>query len=46
MIVVRDRLRDDMLKEAENLNFEAAAALRDQMLHLDKKINLLEKVKK
>jgi excinuclease ABC subunit B len=39
----RDRLRDDMLKSADDLEFEKAAILRDQMLDIEKKIELLEK---
>ena len=38
-----DRLRDDMLKSADELEFEKAAILRDQMLDIEKKIELLEK---
>src|SRR4030043_768733 len=41
----RDRLREEMLKAADNLEFEKAAVLRDQMLDIEKKIELLEKVK-
>ena len=40
------RLREDMLKAAEDLEFEKAAVLRDQMVDIDKKIKLLEKTKK
>ncbi len=43
---LRDRLRADMLKAAENLAFEDAAALRDQMSDVEQKIRVLEKVKK
>ena len=41
-----DRLKEDMLKAAEILNFEQAAILRDQMNDVEKKIQLMEKVKK
>jgi len=43
---LRNRLQEDMGKAAENLEFERAAALRDQMIDVEKKISLLEKVKK
>jgi len=43
---LRDRLKQDMVAAAENLEFERAAALRDQMMDVEKKISLLEKVKK
>ncbi len=43
---LRDRLKEDMGNAAENLEFEKAAALRDQMIDVEKKISLLEKVKK
>jgi excinuclease ABC subunit B len=42
----RDRMRKDMLRAADDLEFEKAALLRDQMLDIEKKIDLLEKVKK
>jgi len=42
----RDSIREDMLAAAENLEFEKAAVLRDQMLEIEKKIELLEKVDK
>jgi excinuclease ABC subunit B len=42
---LHDRLRQDMLEAAENLEFERAATLRDQMLEVEKKIELLSKVK-
>jgi excinuclease ABC subunit B len=41
----RERLRKDMLKAADDLEFEKAAVLRDQMLDIEKKIDLLGKVK-
>jgi excinuclease ABC subunit B len=41
----RDRLREDMLAAADNLEFEKAAILRDQMLDIEKKIEILEKAK-
>jgi excinuclease ABC subunit B len=40
------RLREDMIKAAEELNFEQAATLRDQMTDVEKKIQLMVKVKK
>ena len=43
---LKNRLREDMLKAAEELNFEQAAMLRDQMADVEKKIQLMEKVKK
>jgi len=43
---LRDRLKADMLQAAEDLEFERAAALRDQMMEVEKKINLMSKVKK
>jgi excinuclease ABC subunit B len=42
----RDFIREEMLAAAENLEFEKAAVLRDQMLEIEKKIDLLEKVDK
>jgi excinuclease ABC subunit B len=46
LLELRDRLRQDMLKAADDLEFEKAAVLRDQMLDIEKKIDLLEKVKR
>ena len=43
---LRERLRRDMLQAADNLEFERAATLRDQMLDNEKKLELLKKVKK
>ncbi len=40
----RDTIREEMLTAADNLEFEKAAVLRDQMLEIEKKIELLEKV--
>ncbi|HOT43303.1 MAG TPA: excinuclease ABC subunit UvrB [Spirochaetota bacterium] len=40
----RDSIREEMLAAADNLEFEKAAVLRDQMLEIEKKIELLEKV--
>ena len=40
---LKDQLKEDMLKAAEDLEFEKAAVLRDQMIETDKKMNLLEK---
>ena len=42
----RDRLREDMLRAADDLEFEKAAIMRDQMLDIEKKITLLEKTGK
>ncbi|OHD67476.1 MAG: excinuclease ABC subunit B [Spirochaetes bacterium RBG_16_49_21] len=42
---LRDHLRQDMLKAADDLEFEKAAVLRDQMLDIEKKIDLLGRVK-
>ncbi len=46
MAELRDRLRQDMLKAADDLEFEKAAVLRDQMIDIEKKLELLEKVSK
>ena len=43
---VRDLLRKDMLKAADELEFEKAAVLRDQMIDIENKISLVGKVKK
>lgn len=43
---LRETLRNDMLDAADNLEFEKAALLRDQMLELEKRIELLDKIKK
>jgi len=40
-----EKLREQMLAAAQSLEFEKAAVLRDQMLDVEKKINLLEKSK-
>jgi len=40
-----ESIRNDMLAAAEDLDFEKAAVLRDQMLETDKKIKLYERVK-
>ena len=40
-----DRLRRDMMDAAENLEFERAAVLRDQMQEVEKKIEIMEKVR-
>jgi len=42
----RDSIRVEMLAAAENLEFEKAALLRDQMLEIEKKVELLDKVGK
>jgi len=41
-----DEIRQRMLEAAENLEFEKAAVLRDQMIEMEKKLGLLEKAKK
>ncbi|MFH0975674.1 MAG: excinuclease ABC subunit UvrB [Spirochaetota bacterium] len=43
---LRDILKENMLKAAENLDFEKAAVLRDQMIETENKITLLERTKK
>ena len=43
---LRDRLKDDMIQAADDLEFERAAILRDQMKDVEKKIEIREKVKK
>jgi excinuclease ABC subunit B len=43
---LRDRLKGDMLQAAEDLEFEKAAVIRDQMVEIEKKLKLREKVKK
>lgn len=43
---VKDKIKADMVKAADELEFEKAAALRDQMLEIEKKIEVLSKVKK
>ena len=42
---LRDEMREDMLTAAENLEFEKAAAIRDSMADVEKKIQLMDKVK-
>lgn len=39
-------LKDQMLEAADNLEFEKAAAIRDQMIDIEKKIEVLRKNKK
>ena len=41
----REEIRIEMIEAADRLEFEKAAALRDQMLDIEKKIELLNKVK-
>jgi excinuclease ABC subunit B len=45
MIKLRDRLKSDMIEAADGLEFERAATLRDQMIDIDKRIDVLKKVK-
>ena len=40
------RLKEDMLTAAENLEFERAAVIRDEMVDIEKKIEIMKKVKK
>ncbi|MFC1669636.1 excinuclease ABC subunit UvrB [Spirochaetota bacterium] len=42
---LRTRLHDDMLKAADDMEFEYAALLRDKMKEIEKKIALMEKIK-
>lgn len=42
---LKEEMREDMLTAAENLEFEKAAAIRDSMADVEKKIQLIEKVK-
>ena len=41
----KERLHEDMLKAAQDMEFEYAAMLRDKMRDIEKKIKLMEKVK-
>lgn len=41
---VRDKIKQDMLEAADNLEFEKAAILRDQLFDIEKKIGLYSKV--
>ena len=43
---LRNVLKDQMLDAADNLEFEKAAAIRDQMIDIEKKIEVLRKKKK
>ncbi len=42
----KEKLREEMLEAADNLEFEKAAALRDQMIDIERKIEVLKKKKK
>lgn len=42
----KEKLREEMLEAADNLEFEKAAALRDQMIDIERKIEVLRKKKK
>jgi excinuclease ABC subunit B len=42
----REAIRKDMLEAADNLEFEKAAVLRDQMIDIEQKLNVLGKTKK
>jgi len=41
----REKLKNEMLEAADNLEFEKAAVLRDQMADIEKKIDLLKRKK-
>lgn len=43
---VRDRIKQDMIEAADNLEFEKAAILRDQLFDIEKKIGLYSKVER
>jgi excinuclease ABC subunit B len=45
LISLKTRLKEDMLQAAEEMEFEKAAILRDQMIEVNKKIVLLERKK-
>ncbi len=42
----KEKLREEMLEAADNLEFEKAAALRDQMIDIERKIDVLKKKKR
>lgn len=42
---IKTKLKDDMIQAADNLEFERAALLRDQMIDIENKISLLKKKK-
>lgn len=42
----KEKLREGMLEAADNLEFEKAAALRDQMIDIERKIDVLKKKRK
>ncbi|HPF07500.1 MAG TPA: excinuclease ABC subunit UvrB [Spirochaetota bacterium] len=42
----KEKLREGMLEAADNLEFEKAAALRDQMIDIERKLDVLKKKKK
>jgi len=46
LVKLRERLKEDMLKAAEDMEFERAAVLRDQMMDMENKIKVLKKVKR
>jgi len=43
---LRNLLKEQMLEAADNLEFEKAAAIRDQMIDIEKKVEVLRKNKK
>jgi excinuclease ABC subunit B len=45
LISLKTKLKEDMLQAAEEMEFERAAILRDQMIEVNKKIVLLERKK-
>ncbi len=45
LVETRDQLRVEMLKAAEEMEFEKAAVLRDQMRDIEQKITLLKKAR-
>jgi excinuclease ABC subunit B len=45
LVETRDQLRVEMLKAAEEMEFEKAAVLRDQMRDIEQKITLLKKTR-
>lgn len=42
----KEKLREGMLEAADNLEFEKAAALRDQMIDIERKLDVLKKKRK
>ena len=46
LLEIKDAIKEDMLQAADAMEFEKAAALRDQMIDVENKIEILKKVKK